>query len=321
MERLLILPVFLFLARGIVYADAIYLKDGQELKGVIVEDYHDRILLSTEKGERTLAKNEIEDIRYDAVEDNFVRLGAFYKDKGDYKTALYYYEAAYKKNPDMKEAQDGTLLLGNMILRKKQSDLESEVALKQDTEEKVRRRILEDEPGQILEKQKEGLKRQVGIVIETPGGDVKISGISRRSPAYEAGIRQGDTIVAVWGRLIRYMQLKDVYKLLLDNKVSELRIVIARDSVVYLKKKGLFNGAEDMLGGAFKMEFEGLTVDRTRAGEALDKAGILRGDRVTKIGEASTRYMPFEAACKTIEGEKGGFIKLGIEREVVFWKR
>ena len=57
------------------FPDTIRLKDGSELKGVIVEEFTDRVTLNTESGERQLLTSEIDNILYDTPEQNFIRLG------------------------------------------------------------------------------------------------------------------------------------------------------------------------------------------------------------------------------------------------------
>lgn len=325
MKYLVILPLFLLLICGVLCADTIFLKEGQEIKGVIVEDYHDRVVFSTEKGEVCLLKSNIEKIGYDVLEENLVKLGAFYKDKGDYKLALHYYEGAYKLNPHMKEAQEGILLVTNMMFRKSESDLEKEVALRQDTEEKMGRPItseaIEAGPSQTEIAEAKELWEGVGIAIENVGPDIKVSRVLKNSPAAEAGIEEGDIIVSVWGRLIKYMQIEDVYDLFLRSKVSEFKVMVSRQKAVVLRRNHIFRGAEYMLGARLVVEFEGLTAGEVEAGSPFDNAGILKKDRITRIADASTMYMPLETAYKLIEEMKDNLLYLEIQREIGFWKR
>ena len=321
MKYIVPLPFFLLLLCRALNADTIYLKEGQETKGVVVEDYHDRIMLSTESGETCYLKKDIEKIKYDTPEDNLVKIGAMYKDKGDYKTALYYYDAAYKLNPSMKEAQDGTLLLINLITQKRESDLEAQVNLKQDTEEKMGKVIAEEiSPPSSAIKAKE-LQAKVGLSIKTLNSEIVVDKVLKNSPADTAGLKEKDVIISIWGKLLRYMQLKDVYNLFLGNTVSELKIMVARDIALTVRKNRIFRGAEDMIGGKLSMEFEGLTIKRVVPAGSLEKAGILEGDMVTKIRGYSTRYISIEAAYKLIEETKGNALKFEIQREFVVWKR
>jgi C-terminal processing protease CtpA/Prc len=323
MKYIIILPLFLLLTCGVLCADTILLKDGQELKGVVVEEYHDRLIFSTERGEICLLKKDTERVIYDTPEENYVKLGAFYRDKGDYNSALYYYEAAYKLNPDLKNAKEGVVLITNMIFRRRQADLEKEVALKQDIENTMGKTIIAESvkaAGPSKETIDE-LWKKVGIAIGNTGYDIKVNKVLRDSSAYECGVRAGDIIVSIWGKLIKYMKLSDVYGLFLDRKVSELRLAIERDKVVILKKGGFFGGAESMIGGKLGMEFEGLTVVDAKPGGPLEKTGITKGDRIVELGGSSTRYMPLESVYKLVEETKGKSVRLKMQREITFWKR
>lgn len=322
MRWLFILPFAFALTCQAVCADTVLLRDGQEIKGVIVEDYHDRVVVSAEKGEMGITKEKIDKISYDNPEDNLVKLGAFYKDKGDYKRALYYYESARKINPDLKEAQDGSVLVTNLMMNKQEADAAADVAMKQDTEDHMG---VQDAAAQseadAIKKSADELWSSTGLVIEKAGPDIKTGRVMDKSPAYEAGIRANDTIVSVWGKLAKYMPLENVYGLFLSGGVTETRVVIARDEAVAVKNQSLFGGAEEMIGARLSMEPDGMTVSDVKAAGPFDNAGILKGDRITRVGASSTRYMPLESAYKMIEGTKTGTLDLEIQRETVFWRK
>lgn len=321
MKYILILPfLIILLSSAMLNADTIYLKDGQESKGVVVEDYQDRIMLSTEKGEAAYFKKDIEKISYDTKEDNLVKLGAMYKDKGDYKTALYYYEVANKVNPNMKEAKEGISLVTNMIFREKQTVLEAQVQLKQDTEEKMGRPAIQETAPSMNIKAKE-LQEKTGILLKELNSEIVVDRVVNNSPAAEAGVKKDDIIVAVWGKLVKYMQLSDVYELLLNNTASELKITVKQEITLPVKKGFLFNGAENMIGGRLKIEFEGLTVDLIKESGPLYKAGVLKGNAITKINSFPTRYMPLESAYRLIEETKDNVLNLEIQKELLLWKK
>ncbi len=318
--KYLILPVFFLLLCGALYADTLYLRDGQEIRGVIVEDYHDRVVLSTEKNSVCYLKDNIERINYDTPEINLVKLGEVYKDKGDYKTALYYYDAAYKLNPNMKEAQDGTLLVNKMIYQENDMNLEKEVRLRQDTEEKMGLVTAQATALPSVDKAAQ-LQGRAGLSIKVVSSEIVVDRVMKNSPAGEAGIKEGDIIISIWGKLIRYMQLTDIYAAFLDSGVNELKIVIARPVTLALKKNHIFSGAEDMIGGKIRIIFEGLNVDSIVEGGPLDQAGVLKGDMVTAIEDISTRYMPLESFYKLIEETKTELLTFEIQRELIVWKR
>ncbi|NQU74292.1 MAG: PDZ domain-containing protein, partial [Candidatus Omnitrophica bacterium] len=262
-----------------------------------------------------------EKIRYDTPEANLVKMGQIYKDKGEYKAALYYYKAAHKINPDMKEAQDGTILLTNLILQTREQDLEAQIAIKQDTEEKMGKVTGKKNLSVSLGIRAEELQRRLGISIRVIDSQVKVDKVFKKSVAYEAGIKKGDTIISVWGKLVRYMQLEDVYTLLLSGTINELKMVIARKAPLVLNEKRIFRGAEEMIGGRLRTKFRGLMVISILEAGPLKKAGIIEGDLLIKIGESPTRYMPLESAYKLIEETKKGLLNLEIQRELAIWKR
>jgi len=56
------------------YADTIYTKEGKEMKGIVVEDYTDRLIFSTIDGEITVMKPDVRELYYDSEEDNLLKL-------------------------------------------------------------------------------------------------------------------------------------------------------------------------------------------------------------------------------------------------------
>jgi len=319
-----VLPFFLLSACAVVCADTIYLRDTQqEVKGVVVEEYHDRVVLSAEGGEVTYFRNNIAKIDYDTAEDNLAKLGAYYKDKGDYTAALYCYQAAHKLNPTMKEAREGTLLVNNLIFREREADLEKQVTLRQDIENNARK-IGGAQSGRTvvsLEAKRQELLHKVGIAIETAGPDIKVTRVLARSAASDAGILARDTMVAIWGKLIRYMQLKDVYQLFLGSGMSELRVVVSRDIPLALKEGNALASAGELMGGEIAMELEGLTVRQASPNGPAAKAGIAAGDRIAAIGGMPTRYMPLDEACALLKKNNGRTVRVRIEKELVLWKK
>ena len=70
-------------------ADEIQLRNGLSVKGIIVEDHYDRVVLSMPKGEVNLLKSRIERIVYDRPDRNLVMLGDMYVDNNDFGRALW----------------------------------------------------------------------------------------------------------------------------------------------------------------------------------------------------------------------------------------
>ena len=55
-------------------SDTVYTKEGKELKGIIVEDYKDRIIFSTIDGQITVLKSDVKELYFDTEEQNLIKL-------------------------------------------------------------------------------------------------------------------------------------------------------------------------------------------------------------------------------------------------------
>lgn len=289
---------------GLASADTIYLNDGQEVKGIVVEEYNDRITFSTADGEISIMKTNIKELQFDTEEDNLIKLAELAQGQKDYTKAYTYYDLAIKLNPDSKRAKDGIIFLQGYMFRKKEID----------KEELIKRRDEIEKYGAFIDTQKKGedefkeaaekLRKTIGITLKSKGNLPDIATIAVKSAAYEAGVRQGDLLVAVWGKLTGYMSLKEVMGLLLEKPAREIKATIERTINV---------GSNE---AAFTMEFDGLTVSKVNE----DGSGLKKGDLVVAIDGKSTRYMPLKKALEMIRDSKERSVKLTIRRELVLWR-
>ena len=100
---------FLILTAQNAIADNITLRDRNKVKGLIVDEYVDRIVVSTFEGEKTILRKDIKDIQYENEETRLLKLGDEATARGKYKNAIYYYQAVLKLNPDSVAARDGEI--------------------------------------------------------------------------------------------------------------------------------------------------------------------------------------------------------------------
>ncbi|MBI5143563.1 MAG: hypothetical protein HZA30_00650, partial [Candidatus Omnitrophica bacterium] len=182
-------------------ADTIHLKDGRELKGIVVEDYRDRVTFSTADGEITVMKSDMGELHFDTEEENLIKLAELAQDRGEYTKAYSYYDMAYKLNPNSKRAKDGVIFLQGYVYRK--DEVRKEEAVKR--QEAIERfgayidtSVSRDEE---FKESANKLKKYIGIALSMRGGSPEIAAIETQSPAYEAGMRKGDLLAAIWGRL------------------------------------------------------------------------------------------------------------------------
>lgn len=292
-------------------ADTIYTKDRRELKGIAVEDYRDRLILSTADGEITIMKSDIAELVFDNEEDNLIKLAQLAQTKGDFIKAYTYYDMAYKLNPDSKAAKDGVVFLQGYLFRKGQVEKEELVRRHEDFERRGEAIEAERADEEKFKEASARLKNLIGISLAMKAGLPEIYTIERRSPAYEAGMRQGDLLVGVWGKLTGYMPLKEVMDILLEKPALEIKCTIERNIDI---------AGRDDIGASFRMEFDGLTVSGVKEGSPSFEAGLKKGDLVTAIDGEPTRYMPIKKAVESIRGSKKGRVKLTVRRELILWR-
>ena len=309
----LIVATFLSLVTGYAAADTIYTKDGKELKGIITEDYKDRIVFSTIDGQVTVMKSDMKELYFDTEEQNLIKLAEQAKDKGDYVKAFIYYDKAFKLNPNSKAAKDGIVFLQGYLFKKDMSQKEEVVRRHNEFEQRGERTEIKSDEDKFNEDLKE-LRTESGIALMTSGGVTRIESVGAGSPAEGAGIRKGDTLVAIWGRLVGYMSLKEVVETMLEKNSLETKITLERDIAVRV-------GPGGSIGAALSMQFDGLTVSAVKDGSTASEAGLKPNDIITAINGSSTRYMPLSRAIELIKRSTGGKVDLTVKKEMVIWGR
>ncbi|MFH0764462.1 MAG: PDZ domain-containing protein [Candidatus Omnitrophota bacterium] len=296
------------------YADTVETKSGSEIKGIVVEDYRDRLVLSTADGEITLMKSDIREVYFDSEEDNLIKLAEQARERKDYPKAFVYYDKALKLNPKSKAAMDGVVFLQGYLFRKEEAEKEEDVKKREAIENygTIIPTALSEEARE--KKAAENLKKTIGITIATESGLPVVYSVQPKSPAAEAGIKKADLLIAVWARLTGYLSPAEVMDMLLDKPSLELKVTIER---VFEVRPDFGNST----GASLSMEFDGLTVDRVRGYGPAFHAGIKKDDLITAINGQSTRYMPLNKARGLIKRSKEGYIKFNIRREVLIWRR
>lgn len=303
-------------------ADTIRTSEGKEIKGIVIEEYKDRLVFSTADGEINLMKSDVRDLVFDSEEDNLIKLAEQARERRDYQKSYSYYNMALKKNPDSKPARDGIVFLQGYLFRKDEVRKEDDIKRREEFERygslipSVKSE--EDE----LREAEEKLRTSLGMTLETRGGFTFIENVARNTPAYNAGIRNDDILVAVWARLTGYMPLKDVLSLLLEKPSIELKCTIERNvGVVKNRSWGIFSKPNDLIGASFSMEFDGLTIAYIKEGGPADKAGLKKSDLITAIDGKPTRYMPLKDAIKIIRSSKSNYVKFTLRREILIWRK
>jgi C-terminal processing protease CtpA/Prc len=297
-------------------ADTVYLHDESEIKGIVVENYHNHIVLSTFEGEKEIAKSDIKDISYDRREQNLLKLGDYHKEKSNARTAYLYYKKAYEVNPNYKEARDKFLNMRSTLLRNPEKQLQSEMTKKQ-TFFRQSGRIYEPEPQTTYETPENILRKETGISICMDDQMPKILNVVPMSPASQSGIQESDVIFSVWGRLTGYMELGSVIDMIINNPSPEVILTIRREIAVPRGSYGLDNP-----GISLSIKEEGIEIKEVKSDSAGEKSGLAEGDIITSINGESTRYMPLNMAVLKIEENfLSDKLKFDILRYISLWRK
>lgn len=304
--------VLIFNVALVSYADTIILKNKAKVKGLVVDEYIDRIALSTADGEKYILRKDIDSIEYDAPEQNLMQLGRAYDEKGWHDKAAFYYKKAMDMNPDYKEAREAYVASHAKMWHEEEKRTKKDIELHNMAIEWRHARRTKDAVS--VAKSKEILVREkIGISLIENEGIFRISEIMPGSSADKAGIRKGDFLVGIWGRLIRYSKLEDVLNELIGPKYSEVKILVEKE-VHILVEKGM--GVYKELGISLGFEYEGLAIKDVALGKKGDEAGLKRGDFVIAIDKNVTRYLPIDTVIALINSPKNDKLIFTIRRNI-----
>lgn len=268
--------------KGSIYTDELYSKSGYRMmKGLIVENVTDRIILSTVNGEIIIPKSDILQVLYDRPEYNHLYLGDQYINAHEFDKAVQEYKEALKVNPEFPEAADA-------IVRA----LEAKLRL------------------QAKQTQEIG---SIGIEIKKSDEEIKVVSVAAGSDAEKQGIKKEDLLLFIWDKPTRAMELDAVRELLTGPLTSSAKVAIERQvdlSIVAKSETAKFVDS----GIRLKMELPGLMAAKVIKNSPADISGIKPDDLIVNIDGKSTRYMKLNEAKERIKGLAGKQLRLTIRR-------
>ena len=301
----------------ICFADTVYLNTGEERKGIVVEDYVDRIRLSTEDGEQEIKKADIKDILYDLRAQNLIKLGDFHNEKGNLARAYVYYRKAYLTDPTFEPALARYNYITSILLKQPHEQLEERVN-KQKALMRASRGVVEVKEG-ISSVSEQQLKKLLGLELISKDERPYVSKVNAQGSAYNAGIREGDFIIAVWNRLTGYMELEGVCSLILRSKTGEVNLTVERTVKLTKSEDSKYTkGGLASLGFSLDLTPKGLLIKNVLGKSVAENYGLAESDVVDKINNQSTRYMPLKKAVELIESS-GEEITIIIQRDISLW--
>jgi len=296
---------------AVVGADTVVMKNGTKVKGLVVDEYVDRIALSTVDGEKHILREEIDRIEYDTPEQNFMQLGRAYDEKGWYDKAAFYYKKAMDVNPDYKEARDAYVASHAKMWH------EEERRTKKDIERHTMAMEWQANKNKKIEgvsKNKKTLVKEcIGISLTEYEGIFKIDDVAPGSSAYKADIRKGDFLIGIWGKLVRYSKLEDVLSELIGPKYSEVKVMIEKDIPVPAETDA---NMYKELGIFLSFEYEGLVIKDIVSGKKGEFSGLKKGDIIIAVDKNITRYMPMDSVIALINSSKNDNVVFSVRRVI-----
>lgn len=299
-----ILLLCVFLDISAVFCDTVYLNNGREVKGIVVEEYNDRVVLSTEFGERQIMKDKINRVLYDLPEQNMVAMADKYMEKHDYDRAYYYYEKARGMNPDNKEAIEGVNYLNSYMLRKNSARKAQHVRWRQDVENFRENKPVSHEPNELR------LIRIVGITLqEVKKKGIIVTKVYAGTPAAIAGMKKGDLLSSIWGELTKYLSKDDAVDRLIKPELMEIQIQIDR----YMDST-----PDAIQPSQLELTFNGLILKNISEKTKAYKAGLRDGDLILSINYANIRYTPLNEVMQLIKKDP---TRINIRRDLTIWRK
>jgi len=294
---------FLILTTSHLFADTVRLTSGNEMKGLVVDEYVDRIVVNTFEGEKTVLRKDIKDIQYENEETRLLKLGDEATARGKYKNAIYYYQAVLKLDPDSVAARDGEIAAIRKQLgsgtEKAKEEIDLMIALEETTAKAS---------GGRIDTYEKNVQNLLGLKLkkDEENNTCYIEEVMPNSVSADYDIRKKDVISAVWNDNVKYMSYEGIINKLSGPEFSMIKLSLER-KVDFPEPKRLKWDIGIKEEGYFIKEASGLN--------ASEKGLFIPGDWVLEINSVSTRYMP-KAEFNRLLSDNNAPLTLLIKRDL-----
>lgn len=279
-------------------ADTVSLKNGKQLKGLVVEEHEDRILLSTASGEIQVLRRGIRKIDFSDPAQNFLKTGREYEAKERWGEALGYYEKALELNPELEDAKKAVIRVRNLFWAKSAAGPAAEIERRQELYETWDKQRFPKDAARTSNDRAHLLRDGLGVRLEKKGDWVRLSSVASGKSAARAGLRVQDRLVAVDGDSLRYLSVEVVREKLVWPRRSSFTLEYDRDCP--LVKTG-FEKDPRAFGFDLKLANRGLVVTRVSPGTSAARAGLKADDILVEVNGGSTRYLSLKKLMGVIQ--------------------
>lgn len=295
------------------YSDTVIMKDGSELKGLVVEQHNDRIVVSTFDGEKTVLRTEYIEIEFDDPAYSLYYLGKQMEEQKKYGVALSYYEKAHALNPELRDAREAAIGIRSRFWSEFAAGPRGEMTKQQEIQSAFRsnasiEEIAEDGHKETMKQLWDG----AGLSLKSDGDWILIHDTRIGGQARKKGLIRGDLIAKIDGKSMRHLNQDALAMELLEPKYSTLAMTFQR--VVRFpsnsKKVSIRN-----LGFDLDQTYEGITVKKVDGESIAYKMGLEPDDLITAVNDQGTRYLSKRDVKKAVE-ENSAELVLEIQRTI-----
>lgn len=316
------LAVFFLLSLSLCresFADTITLKNGKDLKGLVVEKHADRIILSTERKEIPILLKGIKNIQYDDPERSLLEVGKVYEQSGELAVALAYYEKALTINPGFEEARAGSQGVRNRFWAVSTQGPKNEIEKQQllydawgqgrSINDLIRKKVIEET---------KALRDGLGIRLEKKGDWVRIQYVDSQKDAWIAGLRKNDRLVSIDGQSLRYLSVDLIQKSFLSPRYSNFTLEFERD--IFLHGDGN-RRSSGKLGFQLELEYQGLVVTGIKPDTPANQSGLRDQDLLVAVNGEPVRYLPIDQVSGLIQKTSHDRVVLSIRRTALLARK
>ncbi len=295
-------------------ADTVIRKDGVREKGLILDEYKDRIVFSTVEGERTILKADIRSVVYEDEKRALMQKAKNLLKRRLYVKSYYAYEKVIALDPDSTEAKERLEYLRGYLETKIRNNVIDSIAQKNI-------RIKNEADRSPVEK----VEQDMGIVLASDGRYVYITDIvNKKVKEAEQKLQPGDRVISVWGELTAFMDPEDVAMLFLSP--GEIRVGVERrvEPQLLTAKRYFFgilrNRYKKIIGANLSFKKDGLRVLKIDPNGPFGQVGIQNDDILWRMNGKNTRYMPMSMVADVCIENQGKQIEVIIRSEVTLWR-
>lgn len=302
-------------------ADTVYMKDGTQIKGVVLNDGADDIQFWAKGGDRLIKRSDIGNIVHDTDEENILMMADGARAVNDNVRAYYLYEKAFRLNTDSKRAIEGMTALQGALNKNNAADQMVTYNQRYGTENTP---MMDDK--EVLSQNAdhtEQVAKDLGMLLGQSNNKsyyrkIKVLDSIRGSRSDKAGVEIDDYVVGVDGRPTDYIGLFSAVDLLMGKADVPVQITIERDRSVWLNDNaGLKkNSLMERAGFSIDRSPRGFVITNVVRGSMAAQAGLRPGDRVMKVNNITTRDMDLEDFLAQVDKIGPSYVDIVVQRDV-----